>query len=1093
MDHAHYWENLKKALEQSRYLIVLCSPNSAKSGPVDLEVRHFLATHEGRVESVVPVMFSGGVIPHTEENALCTVLIELGDRITNRNLPSMIPDAGAPTRGGWENGFLGLVSYLLQIPVTTLSNHIRREERRQVARTRALALLFALIACAAVAGGIVAWQKSELAKKEKEAAQISDKKARAQLKEASRSDFATAQQRLAEGKWQEAVAYLGRSIRYDHQNENAQIALWLALRYGQRDAPLMPSHSFRHPKINSMTLNADCSMLLTTGGDKGYLWNIKSPQAEPIILQHSHVVYKGDFSKDGTMVATPSADKTGRIWNTRNGQPIGPPLVHEQSVFLAKFSPGGESLLTLSDEVAKVWEVKKLQHPPLEFRPTARINYAEFSPDGKRIVTASFDHTVQIWDAKTGERLGAPLRHNAEVNLAKFSHDGTMIVSCSRDSSARLWRVIDGQPIGNPLAHDANVFFADFSADDSLVVTGGTDRTARVWNTQSTNMVSKPILPPGHVSDARFSPDGAFIITAAATARVWDARTGRPIGGVLAHDHPVSEAAFASDKLVMTMGDHEVNLWRRPTREAGGIPLVHAGLINSAVFAPDGASILTSGDDHVARRWNVKDSNEWSLFRHTDLVNDATFSPDGKFILTASEDKTARLWDVSTGTATGQALVHPAPVYSAEFDVTSSKILTTSTDHKGRVWDLQTGQPIELSFHTEAILSAKFSSDGQRIVTSSRDMMMRVWKTNDGTAVGPPCYHAIDVWTANFSHDRKRIVTGSRYMARVWDAETGKLIGKPIGHKWDVRSACFSKDGTKILTADTRQSAQLWLSSTGESIGLAMEHENGVNFAKFSHDESFIVTGGNDKTARRWDSFGRSVGPAFLHPFPIFSGELSRDQSKLLTFGKDRCAYVWDLSPRTRLSAEMAESVAIVCSGMRLEPNFGLPELVKPSQRTLAWEMLKASLPDGDDWRFVAELTFEQNADTARMSPSSTVSIRDCSRRLLERGDLVHFTEVYQTDPTYAVVPFAISLGEVQNSKEFERNPTRAAWLIDDGLKRLPANTAALDLRIAAHLIAKVAEILPEQKPKALDLLNRALKLDPNEDEGMKKLRESLK
>jgi hypothetical protein len=50
-------------------------------------------------------------------------------------------------------------------------------------------------------------------------------RAKALVREASRFDTATGVARLAESKWQEGVAYLGRAIRYDPNNQNAQDAL----------------------------------------------------------------------------------------------------------------------------------------------------------------------------------------------------------------------------------------------------------------------------------------------------------------------------------------------------------------------------------------------------------------------------------------------------------------------------------------------------------------------------------------------------------------------------------------------------------------------------------------------------------------------------------------------------------------------------------------------------------------------------------------------------------------------------------------------------------------------------------------------------
>jgi WD40 repeat protein len=68
------------------------------------------------------------------------------------------------------------------------------------------------------------------------------------------------------------------------------------------------------------------------------------------------------------------------------------------------------------------------------------VQSAAFSPDGKRIVTASDDKTARLWDAGTGKPIGEPLTGHAEaVNSAAFSPDGKHIVTASLDKTARLW------------------------------------------------------------------------------------------------------------------------------------------------------------------------------------------------------------------------------------------------------------------------------------------------------------------------------------------------------------------------------------------------------------------------------------------------------------------------------------------------------------------------------------------------------------------------------------------------------------------------------------------------------------------------------
>jgi WD40 repeat protein len=94
-----------------------------------------------------------------------------------------------------------------------------------------------------------------------------------------------------------------------------------------------------------------------------------------------------------------------------------------------------------------------------------------FSPDGKQVVSGSWDQTVRLWDAATGAALQTLEGNSYSVTSVAFSPDSKQVVSGSRDQTVRLWDAATGAALQTLEGHSSSVSSVAFSPDGNLLPT----------------------------------------------------------------------------------------------------------------------------------------------------------------------------------------------------------------------------------------------------------------------------------------------------------------------------------------------------------------------------------------------------------------------------------------------------------------------------------------------------------------------------------------------------------------------------------------------------------------------------------------------
>jgi WD40 repeat protein/tetratricopeptide (TPR) repeat protein len=764
------------------------------------------------------------------------------------------------------------------------------------------------------------------------------------------------------------------------------------------------------------------------------------------------------------------------------------------------FSPDGRTILTAGGREAWLWDAATGQQIGKTWPLGDAFTAMAFSPDSKRVITASANlkagtGQARLWDARQGSLICDPVSIVGAITSLAFSPDGkTILVATGNYQSsigeAWFWDAGSLKPRVQLSGYAGLIAAVAYCPDGKTVVIASRNANdgnsdLGFWDTETLNPAGKTIAMNGLVVDMVLTPDAKGIITAhydqrgGGAVRFWDRATGPQINRPMELNDFIRSVALSPDgRFLATTTENfisksgEAQLWEMSTAKVVGGPIALSGAFSQVVFSPDGRAILASANLQSPTLWQLpSDRLIGPMFPHQEKVSAIAFSPDGKMIATGTgtlgKKGVAQRWNAATGAPIGPPLPQPGYVLAVTFSRDGKKLATGigylgQNKGEARLWDAVTGKPIGSPLpHQNDVNALAFSPDGSMLLTASQDRTACLWNADTGQRIGEALVHPAAVSCVNFSPDGKMVLTSYGKRTRLWEVRSGQPLGKALEHQEPITSVAFSPDGQTFAVACQERLVIVWETATAKPVGFPLDHPDHVTDIAFSPDGKLLLTGCKDHMARIWDArTGLPVGTKLPHPRGVTRVAFSPDGQTVLTGCEDGFARVWDpatvvTGQNSRLvrwvEVESGKELTAECSVRTLDEatlikrRAALTSLGGPLEGRQGWFSwhLQQAIQCGDNglWRSAVWHLDRQVADHPQDALAFVLRTR--ANLELEQPD--------QADADFARalavggIPASVLAGfQAFASAAIEKNrPQRALWYLDRLVRAAPHDAAA--------------------------------------------------
>lgn len=763
-------EKITEALHESRYLIVICSPNAAASEWVDKEIREFIQIGKERNEAnekrIIPFIIDGEAHSKDPKNeCLPPVLLSLhkDKEVAGPNISELGQDYAA----------VKVVAALLELKVDKLwQRYLEAEEKekQRMLRERNHLLKVQSLYLSERSLSLTDNYNTDVAKL------LALEALPKQLDEPDRPYVLDADAALRQ------ACYSFRRILKGH---NAEIN-WLLY---------SPDGKYIFSSTWKETVVWDCNsglqiekfdegqVYFSSDGElflhiKGYMAEIWRYNPREMISKIEYVLYikknrhssifGTSFSDDHSLLALvvfEHFDETKefqtfylRIYDTASGKKTHN-FIYEGSFYHHKMIP-------------------------------------DISPDNRLIAVANAN-VIKIWDLETGNNLHDLTGHLDVINKISFSPDGSLLASCSFEAEhcIKLWNIKTGELVKTFAGHEKSVYSVHFDAEGDRLVSASADGTVRLWDILSGECDVIIDISSSAIYDAIFAPDGNSIAAGLENRNIYIASLNFGCLYTILGNRPYF---IEKGKQLVTMRDSHSNFcYNIMTYDTG------TGRMNRISNISEVGYLETlSHDGRYAVFSRQKEKNIWEYtLRDTENFNVVRVLGPGQLMRSVALSPDDRQF-VSVGP---QIMIGQTE---------TGNITTFLNDSSNQYGVLLSGNP---NGNFMDYGKARFSKDGHYIIHKCLDNL-DIWDiqkkeiiwTNDDGWFGTQSEFSYD-----FHPESMRLATKNLGDITIWDVSKNQLLHTFNAHVGDILALAFSPDGKLIVSAGVDQCIYLWDVETG--------------------------------------------------------------------------------------------------------------------------------------------------------------------------------------------------------------------------------------------------------------------------------------